>query len=329
MTSSSDGWDRMRSALSGVTAAVLTPFDAQGRVRPEEVSGYARAMAGAGVSALAVAAHTGRGPHLSAEVRVDLVREFRSASGLPVVAGVGVPAGVVVRDESELGDIVVEQAQQVASAGAEALLCFPPPRLRHDLGHGDVVLALHERLVADTGLPVVAFAFYGEATSHAYSSEVVADLGSMRGVVAIKVAMLTDAITTQDLISQLRSRVGGALALTGEDRMFGPSLMWGAQGALVGLAAARAEWTVAVNAAWRENRHADFVSSSIRLDRLAALVFRAPMEGYVQRMTWVAEWEGLLPGGVCTDPFGPRFDPGEKMAFLRELDDVAARQAVP
>lgn len=300
-----------------VTAATLTPFDASGQVRIDAVERYAAALAAGGAGALAVCVHTGRGPFLPDAQRAELVAAFRCASGLPVVTGVGVPAGA---EPSAAVDAVLRNAEPVVAAGASALLCFPPPRTPEHL-----TLEVHERLAAETGLPVIAFALYEAASGHRYDAATAARLVTVPGVAGIKLALLDDAIGCQDLIAACRRAAPDTLVLTGEDRMLGPSLMWGARGMLIGLAAALPSWSVAVNDAWTEGRYGDFVAASARLDRLAALVFRAPMEGYVQRMAWIAGWEGILDPAVCHDPYGPGAQAGERDHLLRELDALAAR----
>jgi 4-hydroxy-tetrahydrodipicolinate synthase len=300
-----------------VTAATLTPFDASGDVQLEAVPGYAAALARGGAGALAVCVHTGRGPWLPDSQRAALVSAFASASGLPVVAGAGVPRG-----SSDPVAAVIRDAEPVVAAGASALLCFPPPRMS-----ADAVVDLHARLAAATGVPVLAFALYEAAGGHLYDAATAARLVETPGVAGIKLALLDDAVGCQDMIAACRQANPDALLLTGEDRMLGPSLMWGARGMLVGLAAALPAWTVAVNDAWTQGRYDDFVTASARLDRLAALVFRAPMEGYVQRMAWVAEWEGSLDPALCFDPFGPPPRPGERDELLHALDRLAGRAA--
>jgi 4-hydroxy-tetrahydrodipicolinate synthase len=209
----------------------------------------------------------------------------------------------------------------VVAAGASALLCFPPPRTLPD----DAVVDLHERLAAETGVPVIAFALYEAASGRRYGAETAARLVSAPGVIGLKLALLDDAIGCQDLIDSCRQAKPEALLLTGEDRMLGPSLMWGARGMLIGLAAALPSWSVAVNDAWNNGRYDDFVAASVRLDRLAALVFRAPMEGYVQRMAWIAGWEGILDPAWCHDPFGPAPAPGARDELLRAVERLASR----
>src|SRR5690606_21892787 len=110
-----------------------------------------------------------------------------------------------------------------------------------------------------------------------------------------------------------------ALVITGEDRMFGPSLMWGAESALVGVAAALPTRTVEVLDAWQRRDYAAFVAASERLDRFAAATFREPMEGYVQRMAIAAAREGILPASVAVDPYGPGLDPVDLAMLDRDL----------
>jgi 4-hydroxy-tetrahydrodipicolinate synthase len=296
-----------------VTAATLTPFDASGAVRLEAVPGYAAALARGGAGALAVCVHTGRGPWLPDAQRAALVSAFATASGLPVVAGAGVPRG-----SADPVAAVIRDAEPVVAAGASALLCFPPPRMP-----ADAVVDLHVRLAAATGVPVLAFALYEQAGGHLYDAATAARLMCAPGVAGIKLALLDDAIACQDMIAACLHANPSALVITGEDRMLGPSLMWGARGMLVGLAAALPAWSVAVNDAWLHGRYDEFVSASARLDRLASLVFRAPMDGYVQRMAWVAEWEGSLDPAFCHDPFGPAVRPGERDELLHALDSMA------
>lgn len=103
--------------------------------------------------------------------------------------------------------------------------------------------------------------------------------------------------------------------------MYGPSFMWGADTALVGIAAAQVELSVAVLRAWSAGDAAQFVAASDRLDRFAAVTFYAPIEGYVQRMIWAAVWEGLIPEEAAYDPYGPAL-PAERDAVIRCLEEL-------
>jgi 4-hydroxy-tetrahydrodipicolinate synthase len=285
---------------------MLTPFDASGTPDVEAAGPYAASLVRDGVGGLAVGAHTGRGPLLADPVRRALVRTVRDAVDVPIVAGVGGPALSAV----ELADA----AAGMAEAGADALLVYPVARDAHP-----DIPALHATVARASGLPVIAFVLYEAASGHRYSVDLARRLVATDGVLGIKSAVLDDAVACQDILTACRAERPDAVLFTGEDRMLGPSLMWGADAALVGIAAAVPQVTVEVLDAWLERRHSDFVTASIRADALGALVFRSPVDTYVQRMAWLAAWEGRLPRDLCHDPMGTTEDEDR---FLEAVLDI-------
>ena len=92
----------------------------------------------------------------------------------------------------------------------------------------------------------------------------------------------------------------------------------------MGIAAAVPELTLDVAQTWRNGKADAFLAASARLDRFAAVTFRAPMEGYVQRMMWAAEWEGSIPAESAHDAFGPRLPPSERTKVFDCLDGLVA-----
>ncbi|SEG97219.1 4-hydroxy-tetrahydrodipicolinate synthase [Nonomuraea solani] len=276
--------DRLRGAL---VAAAATPMTRSGEVDLDVAEAYYRRLTASGADALAVLAHTGRGPFLPPDVRAGLITRARR-TGVPVIAGIG-PAEPTVN------------ARVAAELGADGVLVFPSPGDR---------LALHEEVWAAAGLPMIAFDLYTDPCPPA----VLRDILRHPGVAGLKTALLSDAMGCQETIAL--TRASDRLAITGEDRMFGPSLLWGAQAALVGIAAASVETTAAVLRAFEDDDLRGFEKASARLDRLAAATFTAPMEGYVQRMVWLAAAEGLIPEPHAFDPYGPALPDGERARVL-------------
>ncbi|SCL21921.1 4-hydroxy-tetrahydrodipicolinate synthase [Micromonospora pallida] len=271
--------DRLRWRL---VAAAATPMDAAGAIDPALLGRYLRGLVDDGVDALAVLAHTGRGPHL-VEMARELVTRCAVDTGVPVIVGVGGRPG-------ERTDQVAAEAARAADLGAAGVLVFP---VEAD------PLAHHDAIWRAAGLPMLAFDLY----LRPYRPADLADLLAHPGVAGVKVARLHDAVACQAALAS--AHAADRLAITGEDRMFGPSLMWGAQAALVGLAAAAVPVTAEVLRAFAEQRYADFVAASARLDRLAEVTFTEPMEGYVRRMLWIAAAEGRIPAAYAVDPYGP------------------------
>lgn len=299
----------------GLVAATLTPFHPDGTVARSAVAPYAAALAAQGTRALAVGVHTGRGSRLAGADLEWLVREFGQASGLPVVAGLALPPGGAPVDD------LLPLAVRLREAGARALLVSPVPGT--DLAG---TVELHGRLGAEVGLPLVAFVLYQRASGCQYDVETVAELVRLPWVCGVKLALLDDAMACQDLLAGALAAAPDTLVFTGEDRMYGPSLMWGAHAALLGIAAALPDWSAAVLDSWTDGDHAAFVAASARLDALARLTFREPMEGYVQRMAWVAAWQGILPVEVAIDPFGPPLPEAERRRLVHSLDALAAER---
>ncbi|GII92441.1 dihydrodipicolinate synthase family protein [Sinosporangium siamense] len=283
--------DRLRGTL---IAAAATPMTAAGEVDLDLTEAYFRSLVADGADGLAVLAHTGRGPYLSPEVRAGVI-ERAVAIGVPVIVGVG-GSRRTAQPES-----VAAQAVVAAELGAGAVMVFP--------SEGDR-LAEHDTVWRAAGLPVIAFDLY----TRPCPPDVRRKLLAHPGVAGLKAALLSDAMACQEAIAD--TRAAGRLAITGEDRMFGPSLLWGAEAALVGIAAACVADTAEVMRTFAGPDLRAFARASARLDRLAAATFTEPMEGYVQRMLWLAHAEGRVPGSHAFDPYRPSLPEEERDSLI-------------
>lgn len=289
--------DRLRWLL---VATPATPMRADGSTDLDVCSRYFEHLVRAGAGALAVAAHAGRGTHLPVPAKAELVRRA-GALGVPVLAGVA-------------GSDHLAWAEAAAAAGADGLLVYPP-----EVTEADAVIAHHEELWDACELPMVAVDLY----SRPYPYDVLVQLLDHRGVVAIEAARWHDAIACQEGIAAARLR--GCLALTGENRMLGASLMWGAEGALLALAAAAVPVTAAAVKTFAAAVHtsardaaARFLDVSAIVDELGRVTFRPPYDGYVQRLLWIAADEGAIPEEFAVDPFRPGdLDDAERAGVLR------------
>jgi 4-hydroxy-tetrahydrodipicolinate synthase len=313
----------LRDALrNAVTAAILTPFDAAGKPHVEAAGPYAASLVLDGVAALAVLAHTGRGLHLSDDARRAVVQTVRDAVDVPLIAGIGLPS-YGSASPSSVERRLAQAGVEMAVCGADALMIYPVARDAHP-----DIAALHASVARASGLPVVAFVLYEAASGHRYSVDLARRLVATEGVLGIKTAVLDDAMTCQDLITGCRGERPETIVFTGEDRMLGPSFMWGADAALVGIAAALPRLTVDLVNAWTQQRLADFIAASGVVDALAALTFKAPMDTYVQRMAWLAGWEGRLPANLCHDPMSAPSSSRERRELIAAVEKIAVEKAV-
>jgi len=257
--------------------AVPVPF--RGRTLAEDAQrGYAQWMAAQPVSGVAVWAHTGRGPHLSAGQRRAVLSTWRAA----------LPDRVIVAGASSLA-----MARDAKAGGADLLLAFPvrddPVRHHEALGHE---------------LPVIAFSLYDAAGGVAYDDATLHAILELPRVVGIKVATL-DSVTTFQRIAAIARAHPGKLLITGEDRFLGYSVMLGARAALIGMGAALTDLPARLLIAYRERDFVTFLGLTSVLDAFGSTTFAFPVEGYVRRMLWALAADGVIPDDACDDPWGP------------------------
>jgi 4-hydroxy-tetrahydrodipicolinate synthase len=283
----------------GLVPAVPVPFRGS-ELDDAAQRGYAAWMAARPVAGVAVWAHTGRGPHLSAEQRRTVLETWREAlPGRVLVAG--------ARD--------ITMAIEARRGHADALLAFPE---RQDpVGH-------HRRLSRE--LPVIAFYLYETAGGVAYDDATLDAILDLPEVIGIKVATL-DSVMTCQRIAGVVARHPGKLLITGEDRFLGYSIMLGARAALVGMGAALPDLQADLLRAAAAGDWARFVELSARCDRLAQATFIDPMEGYIRRMLWAAAADGALPAESCDDPWGPALPAAERAAVEQAVRDARAARA--
>jgi 4-hydroxy-tetrahydrodipicolinate synthase len=283
----------------GLIPAVPVPFRGPDLDAAAQRS-YADWMAAQPVAGVAVWAHTGRGPHLSAEQRREVLETWREA----------LPDRVVVAGARD-----ITMAIEARRGRADALLAFPE---RSD------PVGYHRRLGRE--LPVIAFYLYEAAGGVPYDDRTIHAILDLPEVVGVKVATLDSVMTFQRLATLVRSHPGKML-ITGEDRFLGYSVMTGATSALVGMGAALPDVQADLLHAWRDRQWDRFVALSALCDRLAQATFTEPMEGYVRRMLWAAAADGALPREACDDPWGPTLPEQEREAVEQAVAGARASRA--
>ena len=266
-----------RPIEAGLIPAVPVPFRGAS-IDETALRKYAAWMSTMPVAGVAVWAHTGRGPHLSAEQRHLVLEVWREVlPGKILVAG--------ARD--------ITMAIEARRGGADAILAFP---------QAENPVEYHRRLGRE--LPVVAFYLYEAAGGIRYSDDTLHAILELPEVAGIKVATLDSVMTFQRIAAIVRGHPG-KLLVTGEDRFLGYSLMLGATVALIGMGAAL---TDIQSELIRSHAKADwprFHHLSTACDAFAQATFTEPMEGYIRRMLWSLAEEGIIPWESTDDPWGP------------------------
>jgi 4-hydroxy-tetrahydrodipicolinate synthase len=280
----------------GLFPAVPVPFRGD-RLEGQAQRGYAGWMAAHAVAGVAVWAHTGRGLHLSAGQRHEVLETWREA----------LPDRVIIAGARD-----ITMAIEARRGRADALLAFPQ---RND------PVAHHRRLGRE--LPIIAFYLYEAAGGVAYDDATLHAILELPEVIGVKVATLDSVMTFQRIAALMRSHPDKVL-MTGEDRFYGYSVMAGATAALIGMGAALPDVQAELLHAHRDRQGERFVALSALCDRLAQVTFIEPMEGYIRRMLWAAAAEGAIPRDACDDPWGPSLPEREREMVEQVVVDARA-----
>ena len=146
-------------------------------------------------------------------------------------------------------------------------------------------------------------------------------MASVDGVVAIKEASF-DARRFVDVARLLEDLPRPITLLTGNDNFILESFMLGATGALIGFGAVMTREQVDMIEAWKAGRIDEAKALGRRVQRLADVVFAAPVGDYRVRLKECLRILGVLESAHVRRPLLPIGD--EERAFLAE---VLARSA--
>src|SRR6478672_380917 len=258
--------------LNGLIPATVLPMHADGSIDEPALRSYIGWVAGQGPVALAINVDTGEGPHLTHDEKIRVLRIVREVTDLPIVAGLAGPST----------DAAVRQATDFRAAGADALLVFPIPAYLSEPLDVRVPVRYHEA-IAEVGLPLILFQLQPALAGLNFEPETLRAMAAVDGVVAIKEASF-DArrfVDTARLIAELPRPI---TLLTGNDNFILESFMLGATGALLGFGAVMTREQVDMIAAWQAGRIEDGRALGRRVQRLADVVFAAPVGDYRVRL---------------------------------------------
>ncbi|MGE0352045.1 MAG: dihydrodipicolinate synthase family protein [Gemmatimonadales bacterium] len=288
--------DRIRG---GLVPAVPVPFRGD-EIDLAALEAYARWMAAQPVAGVAVWAHTGRGPHLTADQRATVLQVWREA----------LPERVIIAGAHDIGTAIAARRGH-----ADALLIFPARE--HAVDH-------HTRLSRE--LPSLAFYLYQAAGGVAYDDATLDAILDLPGILGIKVATLDSVMTFQRIARRMEGRPD-RLLVTGEDRFLGYSLMLGARAALIGMGGALTDLQAALLESHRSREWERFMKLSAVCDRFAEATFTPPVEGYIRRMLWALAAERIIPAQACDDPWGPPLPEAERRLVDQAVKDARAAGA--
>lgn len=283
----------------GLIPAVPVPFKGA-ELCESALRSYAHWMSAQPVAGVAVWAHTGRGPHLTAEQRHLVLEVWREA----------LPDRVIVAGARD-----ISMALEARRGHADALLVFP--EAGNPVQH-------HQRLGRE--LPAIAFHLYAAAGGVDYDDATLDRILELPEVIGIKIATLDSVMNFQRVAARVRAHPG-KLLITGEDRFLGYSLMMSSDAALIGMGGALTDIQARLVRAHADGDWSAFHRLSALVDRFSQVTFIPPMEGYIRRMLWAAAAEGAIPDDACDDPWGPALPESEREAVRNMVSDARATGA--
>ena len=299
--------------LDGLIPATVLPMTAGGAIDEAALRRYISWITGQGPVALAINVDTGEGPHLTHAEKLRVIEIVGEETELPIVAGLAGPFQTQA----------IAQARDYRAAGASALLVFPIPAYLSAPLDPAIPVEYH-RAVASVGLPLIAFQLQPMLGGVNFETETLRQLIELDGVVAMKEASF-DArrfLDTFRMIEQTpKYRRGEFTYLTGNDNFILESFMLGSTGALIGFGAIMVEEQVAMIDAWRDGRIDDARELGRRVQRLADVVFAAPVANYRARLKECLRILGVLEDASVRPPLQP-LDGAERRLLEETLVEV-------
>ena len=282
--------------LDGLIPATVLPMHADGSIDEPALRKYIGWVVEQGPVALAINVDTGEGPHLTHDEKVRILNVVREVADIPIVAGLAGPST----------DAAVRQARDFKAAGADALLVFPIPAYLSSPLDPAVPVAYHTA-IGEVGLPLILFQLQPALAGVNYENDVLQAMAEVDGVVAIKEASF-DArrfVDTARLLEQLPKKI---TLLTGNDNFILESFMLGATGALIGFGAVMTREQVDMIRSWQDGRTDEAVALGRRVQRLADVVFAAPVGDYRVRLKECLRILGVLDEAHVRRPLLPLGD---------------------
>jgi 4-hydroxy-tetrahydrodipicolinate synthase len=295
--------------LDGLIPATVLPMHADGSIDEAALRTYIGWVAGQGPVALAINVDTGEGPHLTHDEKVRVLQIVREVTDLPIVAGLAGPST----------DAAVRQATDFKAAGADALLVFPIPAYLSEPLDVRVPVAYHEAIAA-VGLPLILFQLQPALAGLNFAPDTLRAMASVEGVVAIKEASF-DARRFVDTVNLIADLPRPITLLTGNDNFIFESFMLGATGALIGFGAVMTREQVDMIDAWNAGRVDEAKALGRRVQRLADVVFAAPVGDYRVRLKECLRILGVLESAHVRRPLLP-LDDAERAFLASVLTEV-------
>ncbi len=294
---------------SGVIAAPVTPFRADGAADWPTFDRYMAQVAAGGARAIAVNMAAGEGGSLEPDEQLEAIRRARAAAGgaCPVISGVLSTYTAGARNV----------ARRAVDAGAQGIVIFPAlPTFISKPVPVSMIADYHAAIAEVVDVPVIAF----QTANAAYPPGTLAALARIGRLVAIKDAAF-DVDRTVELLEEAEPT--GISVLTGNDTFILEAMLMGCAGALIGFAGTATAQLVRMHDLATAGKITEAYGIWNRLAPLARVCWRAPLRDYRVRMKYVLMRQGVIPDMTARAPQPPLSDRDRA-----DLDRVIAKHGL-
>ncbi len=299
--------------LNGLIPAIVLPMREGGEPDEDGLRRYVRWVDQQGPIALAVNVDTGEGPHLTHSEKRRVLEVVKEETNLPCVVGIAGPFTAQA----------VQQARDFKAGEADALLVFPIPAYLSSPLDPRIPIQYHQA-IAEVGLPLIIFQLQPALGGVNFDPTTLERLIGIEEVVALKEASF-DARRYLDTVRMVQSlpkyQRGDFTMLTGNDNFILESFILGCTGALIGFGAIMTREQADMIEAWRAGRIEEAQQLGDRVQRLADVVFGAPVANYRARLKEGLAMLGVLDGAHVRPPLQPIPD-REREQLRQTLNEV-------
>ena len=304
--------DWKQQPWSGVYPATLCPFNEDESIDEEGLSAYIAELAGvAGINGAVCNGHTGEIMSLRPAERNQVTSIVR-ASIDSVNAKTGRDVKTITGVSAEGSQEAIDHAKAARDAGADAILLMPPHHWLRFGRSAETAVGFISDVAEGSGVPIIIHQ-YPAWTKAGYTLAEMLEMVKIPEVVSIKMGT-RDMSRWQFDYEQLKAAAPHVSIITCHDEFLLPTLLEGADGALIGFAGFVPELMVEIVHAALDGDLEGARKARETVAPLARLIynFGEPGCGAHQRMK-VARWlMGKFPSPLFRRPIRPLSDAGSQ-----------------
>lgn len=282
----------VHSEIGGVFVPHVTPLDEEGNLDEQSLESLIDHIGSVdGLGGLVSCARVGEGPVLSwnEQLRVYELVADRKPDDVPHVAAVG----------AQSTQDAIEKVEQVAAAGADAAMIFPPLLFAWGESDPSMKYQFFADINAATDVPLVLFQV--PISSYWYQAETVDKIATLENVVAIKEASFNVQLFT-DVVQTLQENSRQISILSGNDRFLAQSFMLGIDGALVGVANILPHKWVEMYEYAANDQYTEALALQEELLEIKDLTFQQPIVQATVRIKYCLAEQGIIATNTVRRP---------------------------